>query len=278
MTLAMRVGLMAPLAIAAACGTPPEKGGELHARKAVLQREVDSLRPIVARLERGEPMLPAGDIAVAIDESLLRDMIHAQLPIEADFDTYHLKLHDVEVAFRGSPLVRMHGALNHRDHPDYVAEVTALGALVDIAVDAPSSTLTARIAIDHLGIDKAAGLEQYLSGATLDEVARTVRVQIGDTLPAVQIPVTVQKTIELPAVTRGPVRIDGARLPLTATVSQVNAVGGRLWIGVHLEPGDVVKTTDAPAARDTTAADAGVALGDARPAPTRRAPAGAKAR
>ncbi len=276
MTLARRLALVAPLAVAAACGTPHDDGGELHARKAVLQREVDALRPIVARLERGEPMLPAGDIAVAIDEALLRDMIRAQLPIEADVDTYHLKLHDVEVTFRGSPLVRMRGALNHRDHPDYVAEVTALGALVDIAVDAPSSTLAARIAIDHLRIDKAAGLEQYLSGATLDELARTVRLKVGDTLPAVQIPVTVQKTIELPAVTRGPVRIDGARLPLTATVSQVNAVGGRLWIGVHLEPGDVVKTQDAPASRDTLAADAGVTLGDAGATPAVGAPRAGK--
>ena len=263
---------MAALATAAACRSAPDGGGELHARKVVLEREVESLREIAARLERGESMLPADDIGIGIDDTLLRDMIHAQLPFDADIGAYHLQLRDVEVTFRGSPLVRMRGALNHRDYPDYVAEVTVLGALVDIAVDAASSTLTARIAVDHLGIEKAAGFERYLSGETLDELARTVRLQIGDQLPAVQIPVTVQKTIELPAVTRGPVRIDGARLPLTATVSQVNAVGGRLWIGVHLVPGDVVKTTDAPASRDTLAADAGVTLGDAATAPAAPAP------
>jgi hypothetical protein len=273
----MRIVVLAALAAAAACGRDtPDAGGELHARKVVLEREVESLREITARLERGEPMLPADDVAIGIDDGLLRDIISAQLPFDADIDVYHLKLRDVAVTFRGSPLVRMRGALNHRDYPDYVAEVTVLGALVDIAVDAASSTLTARIAVDHLGIDKAAGFEKYLSGATLDELARTVRQQIGDRLPPVQIPVTVQKTIELPAVTRGPVRIDGARLPLTASVSQVNAVGGRLWIGVHLVPGDVVKTIDAPASRDTLAADAGVTLGGAAVAPAAQAPRAGK--
>jgi hypothetical protein len=44
-------------------------------------------------------------------------------------------------------------------------------------------------------------------------------------------------------------------------VSQVVAGQGTLWISVHLQPGDLVKTADAPAAGDAKASDAGVSLG-----------------
>ncbi|HEX9187209.1 MAG TPA: hypothetical protein VGB87_09065, partial [Vicinamibacteria bacterium] len=108
---------------------------------------------------------------------------------------------------------------------------------------------------------KAAGLEQLLSGSTMDEAARLVRLQLADRLPPVQIPVKVQQSIDLPAVTSGPVRIDGARMPLQVAVSQVLAGQGLLWIAVHFQVGDLVKTAAAPEAGDASAAEAGVSLG-----------------
>jgi hypothetical protein len=157
--------------------------------------------------------------------------------------------------------VRLRGSLNLRERPGVEAAVTVIGALEDIRVDGGSSTLRAKVAVDHIGIEKAAGIESILSGATLDELARMVRLQIRDQLPPIQIPVKVQQSIDLPAVTRGPVRIDGARMPLQVAVSQVVAGQGRLWIAVHFQPGDLVKTKDAPEAADTSAEEAGVSLG-----------------
>jgi len=95
----------------------------------------------------------------------------------------------------------------------------------------------------------------------MDEVARTVRLRIKDLLPPIQIPVKVQQSIDLPAVTTGPVRIDGATMPLQVAVSQVLAGRGLLWISVHFQPGDLAKTDDAPEAGDASAAEAGVSLG-----------------
>ncbi len=95
----------------------------------------------------------------------------------------------------------------------------------------------------------------------MDELARMVRLQLSERLPPIQIPVKVQQSIELPAVTTGPVRIDGARMPLQVAVSQVVAGQGRLWIAVHFRPGDLVKTADAPEVGDASAAEAGVSLG-----------------
>jgi hypothetical protein len=275
---AVRWPIVAGLALAAAaCGGTSESGGELHARKVVLQREVEGLRGLTARLERHEPMLPVGDVGIAIEESLLRDIIAAQLPFEVDVDRYHLSLKEAEVIFRGSPVVRLRGTLNLKALPSLLAQVNVVGALENVDVNAATSTLTAKITIDHLGIEKAAGIERYLSGSTMDDVARMIRVEIKDQMPPVQIPVDVQQNIDLPAVTRGPVRIHGARLPLKVAVSQVVASRGKLWIAVHFEPGVVVKTADAPEAGDATAAETEFSLA-ADEAPAGKTPANAPAK
>jgi len=243
-----------------ACESKFKGGGDLRAQKVVLKREVDGLRDAVARLEKGQPILPIDDVAIAIDDTLLRDLIAAQLPFEMDVDRFHVSLTEAEAQFRGSPVVRLRGALNVKKRPSLAAAVNVIGALEGIAVDPASGTLRARIAVDHIGIEKAAGIEQLLSGATMDEVARTVRLRIKDLLPPIQIPVKVQQSIDLPAVTTGPVRIDGATMPLQVAVSQVLAGQGRLWIAVHFQPGDLVKTADAPEAGDASAAEAGFVL------------------
>jgi len=72
-----------------------------------------------------------------------------------------------------------------------------------------------------------------------------VRIQLQGKLPIIQIPVRVQQSIALPAVTDGPVTIDGARMPLEVGVSRVFAGQGQLWVGVSVRPGDFVKTKEA---------------------------------
>ena len=121
------------------CGRGYEGGGELRARKKVLEREVAGLRDAVGRLERHEPCSRA-DLAVAIDDTLLQRVITAQLPFESDVDRFHLKP-------RGS-----RGALPRRAHreparspearrasPDLEAVVNVIGALDDIAVEPSAS-------------------------------------------------------------------------------------------------------------------------------------------
>ena len=96
---------------AAACGREFEGGGDLRAQKVVLKREVDGIREIVARLERGEPVLPLDDVVISIDDAFVRDLVAAQLPFEMDVDRFHLSLTEAEAQFRGSPVVRLRGVL-----------------------------------------------------------------------------------------------------------------------------------------------------------------------
>lgn len=248
------LGLIVTAALASsACGRGFEGGGDLRARKVVLQREVDGLRETVARLERGEPVLPLDDVAVSIEDSLIREIIAAQLPLDVDVKGYHLRLSSAEVEFRESPLVRLRGSLYQSENPSLSAEATALGALAGIEIDEATSTLKATLALDHIGIEKAAGLEAVVSKAALDEVAREIRLAVSDRLPTLQIPVKVQREVDVPALTIGPVRLDAARLPLRAAVSQVITGNARLWIAIRFEPGDFVKTgKKAPAASPAT--------------------------
>jgi len=58
-----------------------------------------------------------------------------------------------------------------------------------------------------------------------------------------------RQRIELPAMTSGPVRTAAASMPLVVGVSQVLAVGGRLWVAVHVQAGAFVKADATPAAR-----------------------------
>jgi hypothetical protein len=262
--------LLAAALVVAGCNRGYEGGGDLRARKKVLEREVAGLRGAVSRLERHEPLLPDGDLAVAIDDTLLQGVITAQLPFDNQMGDYQLKLEEAEVRFRGAPTVRLRGRLKRKGNLELEAVVNVIGALDSIAVDAERGTLAARIAVDHIGIEKAAGIETLMSGSTLDEVARMLRLKLADQLPPIQIPVKVQQNIELPAVTNGPVRLHGARMPIAASVSGVFAGQGRLWVAIHFQPGELVNTEEAPEVQDSSAED--VEAGFEEPAPARPDP------
>lgn len=245
-----------------ACGGRYEGGGELRAQRVVLQREVEGLRESVARLERGEAVFAERDVAIAIDEALLRSLIRGELPFVAEAGRNRLTLDEAEVRFHGAPTVRLHGRLTRDGVVDVQAAVEVIGAIADIAVDEASAALKARIVLDHLGIEQAAGIESLVSDSTLDELARTLRLALADKLPEIRIPVKIEQAIELPAVTRGPVRIAGARMPIAARVERVFAGEGRLWIGIEFEPGEMVKTGDAPEVGELTAEDVETGFAD----------------
>jgi hypothetical protein len=237
--------LAAVLAVLAAGCRKPRESGELHAQQVVLAREVEGLRLLAARLERGEPALAPEDVVVGISDTMVQDILYAQLPIEAAPGKYLVVLNKAEVAFKGSPGVTLHGSIALKDTPSLAGELTAIGVLSDIKVDATSGTLRARVSIDHIELLKVAGLEAFLSGDTVDELARTLRVQLAGQIPEIQIPVSVEQRVELPTVADGPVRLQGATFPLAASVSDVFAGEGQLWIGIRVELGEAVKKSAA---------------------------------
>jgi hypothetical protein len=228
------------LGATAGCGAKSEGSGELHAQKVVLQREVEGLRELVGRLEGGGSAVPPDDVLIAVEDALVRDLLEAQLPFETEVDAYRVRLDHAQVTFRGSPLIALEGKVAPKDGT-VEGELRVLGALEKIRVDAATGRLSASVAVDHVDIKRIAGFESFLPGASIDELARQVRLQLAGRIPDLAIPVRVEQRIDFPALTDGPVRTDAASLPLAAAVSQVFAGRGRLWVSLSVKPGDVVK-------------------------------------
>ncbi len=229
--------------LSAGCGA--SKGaGELHAKQVVLEREVKGLRASLARLERGESIFPEEAVVVSIAEGVAKEFVNAQLPIAVELEQFNIDLTHVEARFRGSPSVTLTGSIVHKEHRDYVGVVSAIGALDSIEVDSATGTLRAEVAVDHVELLKMGGLERFLGGATVDQLARTVRTQLAGRIPKIQIPVKIEQAIDLPSVTQGPVRLRGASMPLAVSVADVLAAQGVLWIAINVVPGELVKTGD----------------------------------
>jgi hypothetical protein len=239
-------------AVAAACvlgatapGCAPDKGaGELHAAQVLLEREVKGLRASVAKLDRGEPLFPEEAVVVSIAEDVVKEFVNAQLPVTIELDHFRIELKEAKATFRGTPSVTLTGTILHKDHPDFVGEVSAIGALDSIAVEEGAGTLRASVAVDHVELLKMGGLEKFLGGGTVDELARTVRKQLAGRIPKIQIPVKIEQAIDLPSITDGPVRLQGASMPLSVSVSDVVAGQGVLWIAIGVVPGELVKAPE----------------------------------
>jgi len=239
---ALSGALLAPCALAC---RHHDRGGELHAQRVVLTREVEGLRVLADRLERGESILPPDDVVVVVEDALVRDLLTANLPFETTVDKYRIHLLRAEVTFRGSPLITLEGTVTPKEGVEVQGEVRVLGALEKIRVDPATGQLSGSVAVDHVDIKRLAGFESFLPGPSLDELARTVRLQLQDRIPDLAIPVKVEPRIDFPALASGPVRMEGATLPLAISVSEVVAGRGRLWVAISLKPGAVTKAGDA---------------------------------
>ena len=231
----------------------------MHARLSALEREAEGLHATLAKLERGEPILPEDAVVLAVSENVVTEFLEAQLPFEADADRYKVRLSKGEAVFRGSPTVQLTGSIWLTEHPDVVGEVQALGALEDLHVEAETGTLRAKVALDHVDLVRMGGLEQFIPAGSMNELARSVRQRIEPRLPILQIPVKVEQSVDLPDVTSGPVRIQGARMPLEVSVADVFAGSGNLWVAVRVVPGALTKRVRAPQASPAPAQLEGVA-------------------
>jgi len=230
-------GLVLAAVAGQACADRYAGAGALEAEKAALEREVQGWRDSAARLDRGDPVFPASDVLVGIDEAFVQKLIAARLPLTIASAPYSVTLTLAEVGFSGAPTVRLRGTVARDGVVALEAAVALLGALSQIDVDRTTSTLRAVIAVDHLEIERASGIESILSGSSMGDVARLLRESIAGQLPVLEIPVRIQEDLHLPAITGGPLRMDGARLPIKVIVSRVLATDQRLWVSLQVDVG-----------------------------------------
>lgn len=228
---------------------PYEGADAYREQQVVLEREVQGLRDIISRLDAGDALLPASDIIVAVDDTFVQELLSAELPLEIAVESFRISLTGVKVAFAGAPLVELRGHVVREGVVAVEGDVRVIGALSELVIYTESSMLRASVAVDHIAIDRVSGLDAFVSGSTLDEVARTIRLQMASRLPTLKIPIAVQQWVNVPGLTEGPVTISPARLPLNASISRTLAGRGRLWVALHVEVGVVEKQQGAAPVR-----------------------------
>jgi hypothetical protein len=209
------------------------------AERAVLERRRQGLAALVSAAGQGS-LLPFHGVLVVVDERLLRGVLAASLPYERVIgERYRVRVTAAEVHFDdGLGLVRLDGEATFADRPPEQgrAELTVYGALDVVAIDPRSGVLRASvqaIALDAHRVD-VAGLPSPLAEKLVEELGRLKLDAFSALVSRIEIPVQLERSVTLPAVGPGDVRIAAAEVPLRVEVADVKAFRGKLWVSVDV--------------------------------------------
>ncbi len=209
-----------------------------RAEARVLERQIENLREMIESASANR-LLKQDWLAIAVDETAVKSVIEAGLPLEAVIaKRYRVRVDTAEASFRsGASLVRLHAKVVD-EQSDRHADVVYQGGLDDIAVSV-DGRLRTRILIDHVEIPELhaggtdasalAGIAGQLAGRNLETLQAMV--------PAVAIPVRLQQSLSIDGLGDGPVQVDPGELPVQASVARVLPLSGRLWVFLEVKAG-----------------------------------------
>lgn len=232
------------------------------AEQAVLDRRRQGLEGLMAAARRGA-LLPFDKLLVVADEGLVRQVIAATLPFERVIvDRYRIRVSRADVHFEdGFGLVRLDGDASFADRAEAEghAEVTVFGGLDVVALDPDSGVLRGSVKIIALDARRV-NVYGVKSSIVEDLVEQLGRVQL-DSFSAlasrIEIPVRLERTVTLPAVGPGEVRIDAATIPVRAAVADVKAFSGKLWVSVDVSTDRTTPAPGPPSAKSSPAPEGG---------------------
>jgi hypothetical protein len=235
-------GLIAPLVLAAsavACG-PSEEQAAYEARKIALERRIRGLEELVA--EAGKvSLIPTDRFFVGVDEKLAGDLFRSQLPLEQPLeDRFVVRLEAAEMRFHDKyGAVRIEGRVFPKSLPSRSVALRIDGGLGAAEIDPVSGILRVAIAIDHIDVAEAAGLEGMLGGGVIRYLGAKGREILQDAIPAIEVPVALSQSVPVPAVEEKGVRLGALEVPLEVSVERVLAAGGKLWVSFDAKVGPV---------------------------------------
>jgi hypothetical protein len=209
----------------------------MSAREALLSRQNEELVKLASAAENGT-LLDFDGMLIVVDQALVQDLLRAVTPIEADVGGgFHVRIDSADTAFGdGVALVSMTGTASVGGAP-VGSRVTVLAAIDVVELHPVSGILQCRVSI--LGVDaQDAGALGHGDpiGRLTEELTRGGLALL---LGSIEIPISVEDRLSIPAVESKRLRIAAESLPLTIAVRQVRAFGGRLWVFVDaaLTPG-----------------------------------------
>ena len=183
------------------------------------------------------------DVIVTVSDSLLRELFVAALPVTVKLPgDVTVNLTKASVTFRANAArVDITGDLGRSSFPKVAAKITLKGALDAFAVDS-TRTLRARLTIDDVSVDEPSGLPGALGPLTrtmLQGVVERSLPELAEKLPAVALPVRLDRAITLPSFgPTGVISIEAVSSPLSVSAHNVVAFRNRLWLSLRVEHGE----------------------------------------
>ncbi|HEX7880100.1 MAG TPA: hypothetical protein VF720_11860, partial [Candidatus Eisenbacteria bacterium] len=219
---------------------PSEQEVDYEARKALLERQNQGLRELIAEAEAGT-LVPADRFLVGVDESILKQVLDSQLPFEHQIgDKLGIRLERATVLLRDKyGHMTLEGEVHRLATPDRKTKVRIYGGLGAVSVDSTSNRLSVKIAVDRIVLVEAGLLDAVLGANGKKLLSEKGREILEDKLPVLQVPVALAQTIRVPAMADGPLQLDSLSVPLNLSVDRVLAAGGKLWLTIHAELGAV---------------------------------------
>ena len=231
----------AALAIGLLMGcAPSEEEVDFLARKALLERQNQGIRELIAEAEQGS-LVPADRFLIGLDEKIIGDLFGSQLPMERPLgERFVIRLEDAVVLLRdkfGS--ITIEGSIHRHATPERKTAVRIHGGLGAVSIDPEADLLSIRIAIDHIELLQAGLLEGIIDRGGKKYLADKGRDLLQDAIPNIQIPVALGRKINIPAFQEGGLELDSLMVPLNLSVERVLAAGGKLWVTLDAEVGKV---------------------------------------
>jgi hypothetical protein len=223
--------MQAPLALATLISC--HRDALPSAEELVLTRQILALEQLVGAAEGGA-LLPFGQMLLVVDQGLVQDLVRAVLPVEGHVGGFHLRIESAEAAFGdGVALLRLAG---HACAAGQAASASMVvyGGLDVLDISPESDRLRGRVSVygvevkeaDILGVDERA-LTRALAQDGLEEVLRFV-----------EVPISFENSVVIPALDSRRLRIREMYLPLHARVARVRVFGGKLWIDLEASDGE----------------------------------------
>jgi len=215
----------------------PGRPSRPSAREALLSRQNDELVKLATAADSGT-LLDFNGILIVVDQALVQDLLQAVTPFEADVGSgFHVKVDSADTAFGdGVALVSMTGTASVGG-ASVGSQVTVLAAIDVVELHPVSGVLECRVSILGVDAQDAGALGRGDPVGQLTEAL--ARGGLALLLGPLEIPVSVEDSLKVPAVESKRLQIAAENLPLRIAVQQVKAFGGRLWVFVDaaLAPG-----------------------------------------
>ena len=221
---------------------------------AVLDHQCQSLASLLA-IARVRPLVAPHPILFVIDESVVHGLIAANLPFEQVIaKRYLIHVNSAAVQFAdGFSWIRLDCRASLVDHSmrDASAEISVYGGLEIVGVDHTTGALLGHVTVFSVDARKVALLQMDAPVERLiDDLAKVQLEKFGSLLTKLEIPVQLDQVITLPRLgPHGGVNVPALSLPVSASIEDVKAFRGRLWIAVSVNSDTLHAAASAPAQR-----------------------------